>query len=64
MLQELLLSVRPQKETLQEEETQGSVLLGLPSLQRALPCLQCITAPDTAAALCHAGGCRWAWWQP
>lgn len=44
MLQELLLSVRPQKEAVQGEETRGSVLLGLrmqlPSLQRALPCLQ------------------------
>ena len=44
MLQELLLSVRPQKEAVQGEETWGSVLLGmrtqLPSLQRALPCLR------------------------
>lgn len=43
VLQAPLLSVRPQKEAVQREETQGSVLLGLhtqlPSLQRALPCL-------------------------
>lgn len=67
MLQELLRSVRPQKEAVQGEETRGSVLLGLrmqlPSLQRALPwpCLQSI---HRSGHLPQLSAMPVAWWQP